>query len=168
MKPVRLSHLPPDVRRQAEAQLAEHNGCALQEVRGMPSGASRCIYLPVTPVAAPRMTQRDKWNPRPVVLRYRSYCDALRANWHFGPFPPAGAHIVFHVPMPKSWSKKKKIEMSGKPHQQKRRNDVDNHLKAFLDALCEDDGYVYDVRVSKFWAESGYIEVFLNQMKEAA
>lgn len=59
--------------------------------------------------------------------------------------------------MPKSWSKKKKAEYLGKPHQVK--PDSDNYLKAFMDALCEDDSYIYDARVQKYWAEEGSIEL---------
>lgn len=125
------------------------------------------IYLPITPVSKPRMTQRDKWKKRPCVLRYRDYCDALRAAWprladgHQQPFPSHGYHAIFHLPMPKSWSKKKKAQMNGQPHQQK--PDKDNLEKALLDALCADDSYIYDGRVSKYWADAGYIQIYLNQ-----
>ena len=47
-----------------------------------------CIYIPVTPVSKPRMTQRDKWKKRPCVLRYRAYCDALRKFWQDAPSLP--------------------------------------------------------------------------------
>lgn len=59
--------------------------------------------------------------------------------------------------MPKSWSNKKRAEMLGKPHQVK--PDSDNYLKAFMDALCINDSYIYDARVQKYWAESGSIEL---------
>ena len=119
------------------------------------------IYLAITPVAKPRMTQRDKWMERPCVLRYRSYCDSLRANWPDMPFPESGYHVIFHLPMPQSWSKKKKEQMNGAPHQQ--RPDKDNLDKALLDALCKDDSYIYDGRVSKYWSDAGYIEIYLTK-----
>ncbi len=59
--------------------------------------------------------------------------------------------------MPNSWSEKVKLNMDGKPHQQ--RPDVDNYLKSFMDALCIDDSYVYDVHAKKFWAREGSIEL---------
>lgn len=59
--------------------------------------------------------------------------------------------------MPNSWPEKKKAEYDGKPHQKK--PDIDNYLKAFLDALCSDDSYVYDARAQKFWAREGSIEL---------
>lgn len=57
--------------------------------------------------------------------------------------------------MPASWSARKKNLYDGKPHQVK--PDIDNYLKAFMDALCEDDSYVYDVRATKEWACEGSI-----------
>lgn len=57
--------------------------------------------------------------------------------------------------MPMSWSEKKKVLYDGKPHQVK--PDADNYLKAFMDALCEDDSYVYDVHAIKEWARKGEI-----------
>lgn len=125
-----------------------------------------CIYLPITPVAKPRMTRSDKWKKRPCVLRYREYCDSLRSAWGEREFPAAGAHLSFHMPVPNSWSKKKKLEMMGEPHQQK--PDVDNMIKAVLDALHIDDSHIYDIRGSKYWAGAGYIEVYLNDMRLAA
>lgn len=61
--------------------------------------------------------------------------------------------------MPKSWSKKKHVEMNGKPHQQK--PDVDNLLKALMDAVFKDDCKVWNVTVSKVWGTSGNITVML-------
>lgn len=59
--------------------------------------------------------------------------------------------------MPPSWSEKKKQAFDGKPHQV--RPDADNYLKAFMDALCKDDSYVWDARVIKYWAREGRIEL---------
>lgn len=59
--------------------------------------------------------------------------------------------------MPNSWSAKRKAEFNGKPHQQK--PDIDNYLKALMDALCATDEYVYDVHCQKYWAYEGKIEL---------
>lgn len=122
----------------------------------MPESQQKTKY-PIIPVAKPRMTQRDKWQKRPAVLRYRAFCDECRL--HKVELPESGAHVIFHVPMPKSWTKKKWAEMGGTAHKQK--PDVDNYLKALLDALYQDDACVWDIRVTKFWAESGSIEIRL-------
>ena len=109
----------------------------------------------IDPVAKPRMTARDKWKQRPAVIKYRTFCDLARLLKI--KVPAAGAHIVFHVPMPRSWSQKKQNQLDCQPHQQ--RPDVDNYLKALLDALFEEDSHVHDIRVSKIWALTGAIEV---------
>ena len=65
----------------------------------------------------------------------------------------------FHLPMPKSWSQKKKNAMCSRPHQQK--PDVDNLLKALQDSLCgKCDAHVWDARGIKVWDTSGFIEIF--------
>lgn len=88
-------------------------------------------------------------------MAYRAFADELRSQVR-GTLEPK-LKVTFFVPMPQSWSKKKKGEMLGKPHQV--RPDVDNFLKALLDALCEEDSYVYDVHAIKLWAETGAIEI---------
>lgn len=112
------------------------------------------------------MTQRDRWytdpnhidpkkRQRPGVTRYNQYKKDLKALVR-GELDPK-FDIDFYVPMPKSWSDKKKREMAGKPHQDK--PDIDNFLKAFMDAMCSDDSYIYDAHPRKFWAYEGKIEL---------
>jgi Holliday junction resolvase RusA-like endonuclease len=76
------------------------------------------------------------------------------------PLPEAGAHIVFHIPMPRSWSKKKRSVMNGQPHKQ--RPDADNLFKALADAIYGEDSHIHDVRISKVWSETGRIEIREN------
>ena len=99
------------------------------------------------------MTQRDKWAKRAPVLRYRAFCD--HAKLLGITLPECGYHAIFVLPMPASWSKKKRIEMNGKPHQQS--PDKDNLEKALLDAIFDEDCRVWDGRVTKVWGESGQI-----------
>jgi len=103
----------------------------------------------VVPMGKPRMTRADKWKKRPEVLRYRAFCDHVRLLGV--KLPEANSHITFIPPLPKSWSKKKRAEMNGKPHQSK--PDKDNLEKALLDALFEDDAHIWDSRVTKLWGE---------------
>lgn len=114
-------------------------------------------------MAKPRMTQSDKWNLRPPVVRYRAYCDHLRLLAGMWKVPSGGITVVFRIPMPRKWRKREREVRKGQPHQQK--PDIDNLLKGFLDALCECDAHIYDVRAMKCWDERGAIEVY---EKEAA
>lgn len=114
--------------------------------------------IDITPMGKPRQTQSDRWKQRPAVMRYRQFADELRDAW-VGDVKTHDIHITFYLPMPESWSKKKKDEMDGEPHQQK--PDKDNLEKAFWDALFkkfdEDDCVIYDSRVSKYWSRKGAI-----------
>jgi Holliday junction resolvase RusA-like endonuclease len=102
----------------------------------------------VEPMGAPRQTQRDKWAKRPVIQRYHSYRDKIRAE--AGHLSGCGEFtLIFMIQMPASWSKKKKRAYDGKPHQQK--PDADNLAKGVLDAICQDDAHVWSLKVEKFW-----------------
>lgn len=107
----------------------------------------------IVPIPKPRMTQRDKWQQRDCVMKYRAFKDECRMFDVV--IPEAGSQVIFVLPMPKSWSKKKKDDMDGKPHRAKK--DVDNLLKALLDAVFPDDSSVWDIRITKRWGESGKI-----------
>tara|TARA_R110000787_G_scaffold194120_1_gene305704 strand:+ start:18725 stop:19087 length:363 start_codon:yes stop_codon:yes gene_type:complete len=113
------------------------------------------VLYPVNPVSKPRQTQRDKWQKRPAVMRYRAFADECRLRKV--ELPESGAWVVFHIPMPASWSKMKRAMMKGKPHQQK--PDFDNLIKALSDAIHKEDSGIWDCRVTKVWAEEGAIEI---------
>lgn len=116
----------------------------------------------VVPVPKPRQTRSDKWKQRPCVVAYREFADALRSAAAAERFtmPEAGAVVVFRLPMPKSWSEAKRNRMHGQPHRQK--PDVDNLLKAFLDALCDDDCAIWNVAAQKRWSDDPRISVTLT------
>ncbi|OCG45693.1 crossover junction endodeoxyribonuclease RuvA [Gilliamella sp. Choc4-2] len=107
----------------------------------------------ITPVPKPRMTQRDRWAKRKPVLQYFAFKDACKASGVT--LPESHYHIIFVIPMPKSWSNKKRAEMDGKPHQQ--RPDKDNLEKGLLDAIFGEDCRVWDGRVTKIWGNVGQI-----------
>lgn len=109
-------------------------------------------YL-ITPVPKPRQTRSDKWKKRPCVERYRSFKDQCRL--HRVELPKSGAHVLFKIPMPKSWSKLKKKVFNGQPHEV--RPDLDNFLKSLFDSVYKEDSSVWDVRATKVWAYKGEI-----------
>ena len=108
----------------------------------------------IDPVAKPRMTLRDKWHTRPATSKYWAFKN--RCN-QLGLKIPDGWHVIFYVPMPQSWSKKKKAVHYLRPHRQV--PDVDNFLKGVLDAIYEDDAHIHDVRATKYWDYTGRIDV---------
>jgi len=115
------------------------------------------------PVAKPRMTKRDAWAKRPCVQRYWAFKDEIvrQAEEQGFTFPESHATIAFTIPMPKSWSKKKREQMNGQPHQQK--PDLDNYVKAVFDSLLDEDCRVWHMSgVSKAWGEQGRISIFIG------
>ena len=103
----------------------------------------------------PRMTQRDKWGEREAVQRYWAFKEECQVKGV--QVPEQGADITFIMPMPKSWSNKKKEKMNGIQHQQK--PDIDNLLKALLDAVYKDDSKVWDIKARKIWGFKGAINI---------
>ena len=119
------------------------------------------MILSIAPVSKPRMTRADRWKKRQSVLKFFAFRDAVRQSsaWKTLELLDMDSFkIVFHVPMPKSWSKKKKTQYDGKPHQQ--RPDLDNYLKAWKDSVYEEDAIVWNVEATKLWTSgSGFITV---------
>ena len=113
------------------------------------------IEYPITPCPKPRMTQSDKWKGRDIVVRYFNFRDEVRLRKVA--VPESGAHIIFVMPMPLSWTIKKRLAMDGQPHQQV--PDKDNLEKGLLDAVFTQDCRVWDSRVTKIWGYDGKIIV---------
>ena len=110
----------------------------------------------INPVAAPRMTRRDRWMKRPCVMRYFAFRDELLKK-SSGYTLKDEISLIFGIPMPKSWSKKKKERMNLMPHQQK--PDLDNLIKAFKDTFG-DDAHVHTYGIMrKVWAHEGFVTI---------
>ena len=88
-------------------------------------------------------------------MRYRDFCDQVRAAGV--QIPPSGARILFVLPLPPSWSEKKKIQMAEMPHQQT--PDLDNLLKALFDAVFADDKAIWHYEAAKRWGREGAIVI---------
>lgn len=117
-------------------------------------------YL-ITPVAKPRQSRRDKWlnPPRECVGQYRRFANTCRLQKVELPF--CGAHVTFILPMPDSWSDKKKKNMDGYRHIQK--PDLDNLIKALGDAIYSDDSKIWDLHATKRWGRTGKIIIEVNE-----
>jgi len=132
----------------------------------------------ITPVSAVRTVQGDRiffkipkdklrkdgLNRRNRIEKYNKYKVAVLAIAKQMRFSPAeqGMHITFYLPVPKSLRTPQKIKLHMQLH--RKRPDVDNMLKGFLDGLLVEDNFIGDVRVTKRWVnqETGYIEVIFN------
>ena len=120
------------------------------------------------------MSRRDRFDPRPCVVRFRDYGIQLRSQFT-AELLPTNYLLVFYLPMPKSWSQKKKRSHLFKPHTNKL--DKDNLEKGFLDSLFYqhptlNDKQVWDGRVIKLWGQEdkGAIAIYeidcvLNQLQ---
>lgn len=116
------------------------------------------IKLVIDPVPKPRMTKADAWKKRPCVLRYWAYKGELNSLLRKDRIDPVKQwSLLFIVPMPKSWPKKKQKEMLGMPHQNT--PDRDNYDKGFWDALFEEDKEVWSAWPKKRWGKVGGIVI---------
>lgn len=75
---------------------------------------------------------------------------------------PQGCSFRFYIPMPKTWTKKKRAIMHFKLHQQK--PDIDNLMKAVFDSMLSEDKYIAHFEAVKFWVDfpTGWIEIAIS------
>ncbi len=112
------------------------------------------VYIGHKPEPKPRMTRSDKWKKRPIVMRYRAYCDVLNLidnilNGKISDIMDTGTvSLTFFLPIPKS---RKKTNKEGDPHQVT--PDLDNYIKAVLDAICDNDSHIYEIKARKQYTE---------------
>lgn len=114
----------------------------------------RTYIFELDPVPKPRMTQADKWKKRKTVTDYWEFKKLIRLEANkqgMGNLPSSIKSIEFNLPMPKAWSKKKKIEMWKTLHTS--RPDLDNLLKGLQDALCVEDSHIAEIgSMRKVWS----------------
>ena len=119
---------------------------------------TRVFRLDIPPCPKPRMTRADRWKKRKSVVKFFAFRDAVRQFQETHAISWWSFDIEFHVPMPKSWSKKKQTLHNGQPHNQ--RPDLDNYLKAWKDSVYEEDAVVWRIKATKLWTDgSGHIVV---------
>jgi Holliday junction resolvase RusA-like endonuclease len=141
-----------------------------------PRERGRKIILDITPQTHVRTVQgdrvffripRDQLRPAGLkrllrIERYNQYKLALSAiakQKNFTP-QPQGMSIHFFLPVPPSWSKKKKRLHHLQYHTSQ--PDLDNLLKAFKDSLLAEDKGIAHYEASKWWVDNeiGWIEVY--------
>ena len=130
----------------------------------------RFFLFDLVPISAPRMTQSDRWrlNPehpdinkrqRPVVTKYFAYKNNLVLQGKIMKFEIKPVlDVLFIMPMPNSWSGKKKDRMNGLPCKVK--PDTDNLLKALKDTFCKNDSHIWRETAEKRWGHRGSVIIF--------
>lgn len=130
------------------------------------------VYYEGTPIGKPTWAKSDKWAdpPRPPVQRWYEFKNSLLAAALEQSFRPGVMEIralgvAAFIEMPKSWSKKKKLEMNGKLHLSK--PDLSNIFKAIEDALTEkDETIAIYLGSAKYWAPAGGLSIMLKVIDE--
>lgn len=115
------------------------------------------LFIPIVPMGAVRTTQKQKFVDERA-KRYLSYKRdiALLTKQHIKTPSehPIMADITFYMPMPTSWSGKKKERFNGAVHRSK--PDIDNMVKGCFDSLnkiaWQDDNQVYEVHARKLYS----------------
>lgn len=111
----------------------------------------------------------NSWlNKRRRMKSYFRYRESLQIIARMEKFvmPRKESWVKFFIPMPTSWSQKKKDRMCFQLHEST--PDEDNLMKAFKDCLMIQDKQISDVRTSKFWySGTGHIEVTLGELPPA-
>lgn len=107
------------------------------------------------PEGLKRLLRLERYN------EYKINLSALAKAKRFVP-PEQGGHLIFYIPVPKSWKEYKKKEMHQQLHTQT--PDWDNLAKGFFDSLLHQDKGIADVRVTKKWVNEpkGRIEFIVE------
>jgi Holliday junction resolvase RusA-like endonuclease len=132
------------------------------------------LYLDIEPIGAVRTTQKQMFADK----RYKKYMvwkDDIRILWNaelikrgikpeeFKFSEIKSITFVVTVPMSISLSKAKLKEREDRvdmPHQMK--PDIDNMLKAFMDAIMKEDSHVHTIgKMTKIWGLHGHIKVVI-------
>ena len=148
----------------------EANIKVVAEEKFVLNNESKYFAIDVIPMGAVRMTQSDKWKTNPnhtdpkkrqrkPVQEYFKFKDSVVTQSNaIGYIIKDAIDVVFFIPMPHTWSEKKKKQYVGMPHKQK--PDTDNILKGFCDALTKDDSTIWSMSAKKYWAYKGSILIY--------
>lgn len=73
----------------------------------------------------------------------------------YSPSDPLKVYMEFHMPIPESWSLKKRLSAINTPHVFT--SDLDNKIKFICDTfngiLWQDDAQIYEIHARKFYSE---------------
>jgi len=127
------------------------------------------VVVDLEPMAAsrPRFSKYGTYNNS----KYTNYKSAflLKAKQQNKKFLTGALRldVLFVMPIPKSWSKKKRLASVGQPHICK--PDADNLVKAMLDALegtiYKNDSQVYSINAKKIYGNNPRTIYILEEIK---
>lgn len=127
------------------------------------------IIADCEPMGAVRMTQRGKWKDKRAMayLNYKRLIGwQIRQQWSEPIETPCKVNVTFHMPIPQSWSQKKKCESLGMPHVKK--PDIDNIVKGLFDAangiIWKDDNQVCELTCRKIYSDQPRIEIEVTEL----
>ena len=117
-----------------------------------------------TPASRPRISRWSTYYGK----NHQKFVEAMKiatANSNVAPYESEiKACVNFFVPMPRTWSKKKKLEHMGK--YANNHKDIDNYCKLLFDCLngiyYKDDKQIVGLATNKYWSDTGYIDVHLT------
>lgn len=135
------------------------------------------IYFKVdgaaVPKQRPRISGRRAYTPKRTKDYEGRVLDTFRSSYRgfypaFGKDVPVWVEIRIGQAIPKSWSKKKRLQAElGEIVPLSRNGDIDNIAKSILDALngfaYEDDCQVVKLKITKSYSMEPYAEVWLGR-----
>jgi Holliday junction resolvase RusA-like endonuclease len=118
------------------------------------------IKIEMEPFPYVKMTAKGRFNKR--AKSYHSKLNELRLKLKLAKLKPTDKlTLTFVLAMPKSWSKKKRLEMDGKPC--KKHVDLSNLIKAVED--CIYNGNITDMDDCEIWAYGSMSKVWGQEGK---
>lgn len=132
------------------------------------------LFIEIEPMGAVRMTQKGKFTNKNAI-RYLNYKNFLKwqaktqAKGQKFEKNPLEVSMKFIMPVPDSWSKKKRSDAYGRYHMKK--PDADNLVKGVFDSLnqivWQDDNQVAKLSAIKVYGDKPGIEVLITELAEA-
>ena len=114
------------------------------------------IPMPPRPKGRPRFANGHAYTPKDT-MEYEEAVQTIARLAIKEPYEcPLRLKITFFMPIPKSWSKAKKMRAMGGSEVPSTKPDIDNLCKAILDSLNGGIGYNDDKQVVEIYAEKVY------------
>lgn len=117
---------------------------------------NKIYQIEIEPISYVRRTKADSWKKRPAVVKYYAYKNLLAFLLNrMGYKQEEKLNIIFYLPIPKSFRNREIYHL--KEHHKK--PDLDNLVKAFLDAVAKQDNYICQINATKLYSLSPQIIV---------